>query len=206
MKQLYVCLIVFLLSACSKDKSEDTFKNGQEVQLMVDHRYGSRQDGLSLLPQQKQVSYSLSGFKDRKPGYIYQVKARFKKLANPPQDVADSWFEFIQVISEQRYNGNESFDIDLIQSIVPGGPFIAINKTTDHYQYTTLNLELTIANQTVKDQLAEIWKNQQDIIDSYVQHKQPLQPKWRFAKATVTHDPNNFGHAYLVQKIEFSPL
>jgi len=55
----------------------------------------------------------------------------------------------------------------------------------------------------VKDQLEEIWQNVLEIRENWEANHQSGRPKWKSIRATVTHDPGNFGKAYLVQRIEF---
>jgi len=205
MKYLSLLFFVLFLTACSKDELYGPFKlkNGQEVELLVDHRYASVNESLLILPQNEPAGMSLRGFDSRKPGYTYRVKARLNVNPNPPQDGPDRWFNLTSVISEEKYQGNEPFDILLIQSYVPGGPVITLRKTNDKYEYIQDKLELSYASQAVKDQLEEIWQNSLEIRKDWeLNHKASL-PKWKSIKATVTHDPNNFGKAYLVQRIEF---
>jgi len=205
MKYLSLIFFVLFLSACSKEEVYGPFKlkNGQEVELLVDHRYASANESLLILPQNKPAETSLRGFDDRKPGYNYRVKARLNVNPDPPQDGPDRWFNFIRVISEEKYQGNEPFEIMLIKSYVPGGPGISLRKTNDRYQYIQDKLELTYASQEVKDQLEEIWQNALEIRDSWELNHHVSNPKWKSIKATVTHDPDNFGKAYLVQRIDF---
>jgi len=205
MKYLSLLFFVLFLSSCSKEEVYGPFKlkNEQEVELLVDHRYAAVGETLLILPQNKPAELSLHGFSERKPGYVYRVKARFHIEENPLQDASDRWFNLTQVISEEKYQGNEPFEIMLIKSYIPGGPVITLQKTDGKYYYIQDKLELTYANQEVKEQLEEIWKNVLEIRDNW-QKKQESYPKWKSIKATVTHDPNNFGKAYLVQRIELS--
>lgn len=156
-----------------------------------------------ILPQNEPAGMSLHGFTDRKPGYIYRVKARLNVDPNPPQDASDRWFNLTKIISEEKYQGNEQFDITLIKSIIPSGPVITMGKIDGKYYYINDKLELTYANDAVKAQLEEIWQNGLKIQDDRKNNIQSY-AKWKSIKATVTHDPNNFGKAYLVQRIEFS--
>lgn len=206
MKHLYLLFAVLFFSACSKEELYGPFKlkNGQEVELLVSHRYESTSDALLIMPQNKEVGMSLHGFPERKPGYTYRVKAKLNVDPNPPQDASDRWFNLTKVISEERYSGNESFDILLIKSYIPGGPFLAMGKKEDQYIYIQDKLELTYANQTVKDQLEEIWQHRLDIYQKWKETKETPVLKWRSIKATVKHDPAKFGKAYQVQHIEFT--
>jgi len=205
MKYLSLIFFVLFLSACSKDEVYGPFKlkNGQEVELLVDHRYASVNESLLILPQNKPAEMSLRGFDARKPGYNYRVKARLNVNPNPPQDGPDRWFNFIGVISEEKYQGNEPFEIMLIKSYIPGGPVIILRKTNGKYEYIEDKLELTYASQALKDQLEEIWQNALEIGANWEVNHQQSNPKWKFIKATVSHDPANFGKAYLVQRIDF---
>lgn len=205
MKYLSLFFVVLFLSACAKEEVYGPFKlkNGQEVELLVDHRYESVNETLLILPQNQPAGMSLRGFDDRKPGYQYRVRARLNVNPNPPQDAPDRWFDLTSVISEEKYQGNEAFEILLIKSYVPGGPVISLRKTNDKYEYIQDKLELTYTSQTVKEQLEEIWKNALEIRDNWEINHQQSDPKWKSIKATVTHDSNNFGKAYLVQRIDF---
>lgn len=205
MKYVSLILLIVVFSACSKDELYGPFKlkNGQEVELLVDHRYGAENTSLLILPQNEPIDLSLYGFDSRKPGYTYKVKAKLNVSENPPQDGPDKWLDFSRVISEEKYQGNEAFTILIIKSYVPGGPTINLLKKGEQYEYVPDKLALSYANQTVKAQLEEIWKHQLEIRESW-NNKVSILPKWKSIKATVTHDPNNFGKAYLVSKIEFS--
>lgn len=205
MKYPSLLFLVFFFSACSKEEVYGPLKlkNGQEVELLVDHRYAAVNETLLVLPQNKPAEMSLLGFSERKPGYSYRVKARLHVEKNPPQDGPDRWFDFSRVVSEEKYLGNEPFDITLIKSFVPGGPVITLSKKDDQYQYMQDKLQLTYTSQTVKDQLEEIWQNAMEIREK-AKNQQQSGPKWKSIKATVTHDPDKFGKAYLVQRIEFS--
>lgn len=205
MKYVPLIFFVLFLSACSKQELYGPFKlkNGQEVELLVDHRYSAVDESLLILPQNKPAEMFLSGFQDRKPGYIYRVKARLNANPNPPQDGPDKWFDFVRVVSEEKYQGNEPFEIMLIKSYVIQGPTIFLHKADDKYQYIQDKLELTYTSQEVKGQLEEIWQNALEIRERWELNREQSDPKWKSIKATVTHDPNNFGKAYLVQRIDF---
>ncbi|SHE63943.1 hypothetical protein [Pedobacter caeni] len=206
MKYLYLLCFVILLSSCKKEQAYGPFnlRNGQEVELSVDHRYGAINDQLLILPQNKYAEASLHGFDNRKPGYMYRVKARFHKEKVPLQDAADRWFDFIRVISEEKYQGNESFDIQLIHHYIPGGQSVMLSKENEKYVYIKDKLQLTYSSPEVKTKLEEIWQNVVEMRENWANGKPSAGPKWKFITATVTHDPANFGKAYLVQKIEFT--
>ncbi|WP_406825237.1 hypothetical protein [Pedobacter sp. KACC 23697] len=83
---------------------------------------------------------------------------------------------------------------------MPGGPVIKLSKTGTDYDLIPGKLKLTYADSTVQNELAEIWLNVQEI-----RAKSPKgqRPKWKAIKATVVHDPQQFGKASLVQQIQF---
>jgi len=204
MKYFSFLIISLSLSSCSKDEVYEPhhLKNGQEVELLVDHRYESDDEQLLILPKNQASSLSVHGFSERKPGYVYHVMAKFNVTADLIQDAPDRWFNVTKIISEEKYQGNETFGVSLIKSIVPGGPVIYLTKKDGQYQYIQDKLELTPNSQIVKDQLEEIWLNAKEIRDSWsTREKKEL--KWKLIKATVTHDPDKFGKAYLVHRIEF---
>lgn len=207
MKYSPLLFLVIFLSACSKEEVYGPLKlkNGQEVELSVDHRYAADGETLLIMPKNVPAELSLQGFMDRKPGYTYRVKARFHIEKEPLQDAPDRWFEFSKVISEQKYMGTEPFDISMIKSFVPGGPTIYLTKDGEQYQYIQEKLQLSYANQTVKNQLEEIWQHALEIRERQKKEQKWIAPKWKSIQATVTHDPNNFGKAYLVQRIVFTP-
>lgn len=70
---------------CSK---EDTYgpwelKDGQEVELLVSHRYGAIGDIPLLLPQNASPQLALSAFDEREPSYNYRVKAKMVAYKGP---------------------------------------------------------------------------------------------------------------------------
>lgn len=203
MRKLALLLLTLSFLSCKKEPVYGplNLKNGQEVELLVDHRYGADKDILIKLPENLDAGTYLSGFDQRVPGTNYRIKARFRHLSDPPQDGPSSYFEFVKVINQEQYKGSESFDIQLIVSYIPGGPIIRLNKTGSDYYFVPDKLQFTAANNTVAGQLEEIWQNVKEIRADW---KLGLQPKWKAIKATVTHDPQKFGKAYLVQQIKFT--
>jgi hypothetical protein len=203
MKNVFLLLLTLCVLSCKKSPVYGPFnlKNGQQVELLVDHRYASDKDILLKLPEKQDAESYLQGFDEREPGYNYRVKAIFRHLENPPQDAASAYFEFKNVMSKEQYKGNESFDVQLIVSYIPGGPVIRLNKEGNAYYLIPGKLQLTFNNATVENQLAEIWKNKLEMLTSSLYN--PI-PKWKAIKATVIHDPNKFGKAYLIQQIQFS--
>ncbi|WP_293788730.1 hypothetical protein [uncultured Pedobacter sp.] len=203
MKNLLLLLCTALTFASCK-KSERygplNLKNGQEVELMVSHRYGADNDLLLKLPGNLDAGASLWGFDQREPGYTYRVKAKFNRDEVPLQDGPEYYFVFEKTLSKEQYKGNESFTVQLITSYVPGGPVIRLSKTGSDYYMIPDKLKLTYANSTIQNELEEIWLNAQEIRANAPKGKSP---KWKAIKATVVHDPQQFGKAYQVQQIQF---
>lgn len=202
MKKLFVLFIAFALVSCKKEKGYGplNLKDGQEVELIVDHRYDSDNDQLLKYPSNVDAGAPLVGFDQREPGYSYRVKARFKVYDPPVQDGPSYSFVFEKIISKAQYKGTESFPVQLITSYVPGGPVIRLSKTGNDYYLIPDKLQLTYANSTVQNELEEIWLNAQEIRANW---QKGQRPKWKAIKATVVHDPQKFGKAYLVQQIQF---
>jgi len=181
------------------------FKHGQEVEVFIDHRYGAINDRPLLLSNRETSEYSLQGFDEREPGYTYTVRAKVHIDSNDPpiQDAAPYWLNFLEVINEDKYEGNEPFEIALIQSYVPGGPVIMLRKYENEYHFISEKITLTYNDEEVQEQLEEIWQYNEELRENY-ENKIPLVFRWSAIKATVTHDPENFGKSYLVSNIEFT--
>lgn len=139
MKYMYVFVFLIIFSACSKEEGYGRFnlKDGQEVELSVGHRYGAIGDEPLLLPQNESPHLPLSAFDMREAGYQYKVKARLVAYHGPPIMDGGSGhsLQFLEVISKKKYEGNETFDLSLVRSIVPGPEFIALRKDGDKYIY-----------------------------------------------------------------------
>lgn len=203
MKNLLLLLFTALtIISCKKPEKYGplNLKNGEEVELLVSPRYGADHDLLLKLPGNVDAGASLWGFNEREPGYIYRVKARFNRDDVPLQDGPEYYFVFEKVLSKEQYKGNESFTVQLITSYVPGGPVIRLSKTGTDYYLIPGKLQLTYADSTIQNELEEIWLNAQEIRTNSPKGQRP---KWKAIKATVLHDPQQFGKAYLVQQIQF---
>ena len=201
MKNLIVLFVALSLLSCKKEPVYGplNLKDGQEVELLVDHHYAADRDPLVKLPENINAGSSLSGFLERQAGYSYHVIATFRVNDPGLQDAPAYYYEFKKVISAEKYNGNESFTVQLIIAPVPGGPYIRLNKQGNDYYLIPDKLQLTYADTAVQTQLEEIWQNVQAIRANPTSTR----PNWSRIKATVTHDPNKFGKAYLVQQLEF---
>lgn len=200
-----ILFVVVLLAGCSKEEGYGprNLKNGQEVELLVDHRYRSLDESLLLLPEKQPAEISLYSFLDREPGYNYRVKARMVVEKNPPQDGSAYHLEFLKVLSKEKYDGNESFNVALIQALVPSGPAIILRKQDGHYYFVSEKIELTYQDENIGNQLEEIWQHAKYIGENWKKPGIQEELKWRSIVATVVHDPEKFGKAYRVQAIEF---
>lgn len=203
MKYIYFLFAIIILAACSKEETYGPWnlKNGQEVEVLVSHRYGATNDALLLLPQNKSAEMSLYYFTDREPGYSYRVKAKMISEKVPPQDGPSYHLEYIETLGKEKYEGSESFELELIQSHIPEGPVIVLRKEEGYYLFQS-NIQLTYNEVETGNQLENIWQHSEEI-EQNAKDKISTEPKWRSIRATVSHDPANFGRAYMVSHIEF---
>jgi hypothetical protein len=202
MKRFTILFIAVLFGSCAKEElyGPQNLKNGQVVELLVNHQYGATDD--KLLLSNKDAGASLVGFEERQPGYTYRVKAKFVNTKEPLQDSPSYWFEYLSTVSKDQYKGTDPFEIQLIQSFIPGGPTIQMNKKDNNYYFMGEKIQLTYNTETVKAQLEEIWQNALATRE-YISGGAAQIPKWKSVKVTVVHDQQNFGKAYLVQRIQF---
>jgi hypothetical protein len=203
MKHYILLFLAVALLSCAKEDLHGPLKlkNGQVVELLVNHQYGSTEDRILNSSNQEDAGAALINFEDRQPGYTYRVKAKFVFTEDPPQDGPAYWYEFLNIVTKDKYVGNDPFEIELIQAYIPGGPTIQMNKKGSDYFIRSEKIQLTYANDAVRRQLEEIWQNALEMRNNAA----PSQvPKWKSVKATVSHDPQKFGSAYLVQKIQFT--
>ena len=206
MKYIYFIFAILFLAACSKEQTYGpwSIKNGQEVEVLVSHRYGAINDALLLLPQNKPAEMSLYHFTDREPGYSYRVKAKMIAEKVPPQDGPSYHLQYIKTFRQEKYEGSESFELELIQSYIPGGPVIVLQKEEGQYQFQS-NIQLTYDKVEIGNQLEVIWQHSEEIKQN-AKNEIITEPKWRSIRASVSHDPNNFGRAYKVSHIEFTRI
>ena len=205
MRNLLFLLIVFSFAACSKDEfNPSSPKNGQKADLFVDHYSDVRNQMIFLLPQKNASTLSLGGFQERELGYTYKVKAKVYVSPQPVMDDgANSWFEFVEVISKERYSGTDVFEIGLVYGMGFGGSGgnLAIKKEGDRYTYGAGG-ELRPVNAAVKNQLEEYLAKEKAITNSqeFFEYQQYL---GKLAlKAVVSHDPENYGKGYVVHEIK----
>src|SRR5690625_71923 len=209
MKYLYLFFAFFMLTSCSKeDLGPMGLKHGQEVEVTVDHRYGAIDERHWLLPNKEPLEYNIHGFDEREAGYIYKVKATVHlDRSDPPiQDGTSHWLNFTEIISKEKYEGNEPFDLSLVWSVIPGPNRVWLMKEEGKYMYILRDgsrMQLTYADEKVGGKLEEIWEFNKEIF-RYDSSPSEKGSKWQSIRATVTHDPDNFGKAYLVSHIELT--
>lgn len=209
MKHFYLFIVILAIGACSTENTYGPFKlkEGQEVELLVSHRYGAIDDTPLLLPQNQPPGFPLSPF-DREPGYNYKVKAKMVPYNGPaimdggPSDV----LQYVKTISKEKYQGNESFMLDLIRNPGFGTPIIVLFKESGKYWFGfgSDKTQLTYNNSDIESKLEEIWQHFEEIKRGYQAGQTRVGLKWKSIRATVTHDPADFGKAYRLSKIEFS--
>jgi len=204
MKHILLIVLCLTLLSCKKDPVYGPLglKDGQEVELLVDHRWGGKDDVLLTYPG-KLATYSyLEGFDEREAGYTYRVKAVFHNEAEPLQDGPSFYFKFLKIVNKQPHKDKEVFTIQLIRQGVIGGPTIQLGMKENKYYFIPDKIELTAGNTEVEKSLAEINEYVGKIRSSW-----PASPqfKWKGIQAIVTHDVEKFGTAYKVQQIIFTP-
>ncbi|MBG6236038.1 hypothetical protein IWX76_002619 [Pedobacter sp. CAN_A7] len=204
MKHYILLFLAVALLSCAKEDLHGPLKlkNGQVVELFVNHQYGSTEDRILKLPNKEDAGAALYYFEDRQPGYTYRVKAKFVFTETPLEDSPSYWYEYLATVAKEKHTGNDPFEIEIIQAYIPGGPTIQMNKKGNDYFIRSDKIQLTYANDAVRSQLEEIWQNALEMRNNYLSNQFP---KWKSVKATVNHDPQKFGSAYLVQKIQFTP-
>lgn len=203
MKNIFLFIAGLLLISCSKEKTHGPWnlKDGQEVEVLVSHRYGATDDNLTLTSQNKTAEGSIHNFTNREAGYNYRIKARMAAPAEPPQDGPSYWLEFVKVLSKEKYAGNDPFVIELVQGSM-AGPYILLRKENNQYQFIVGNITLNPATPAVATKLAEIWEYWEQAINPAGDVAPRPEVKWKSIKARVTHDPSAFGKAYLVSDID----
>ncbi|ULT23734.1 hypothetical protein KUH03_32015 [Sphingobacterium sp. E70] len=83
--------------------------------------------------------------------------------------------QFIKIISREKYTGNDSFEISLIHSFIPGPPQIILWKEEDKYLINIgTKIQLSYADKKVGDQLEEIWQYNHKRLTDYSLVSLPL--------------------------------
>lgn len=195
MKHFYLLLTITLLfAACSKDK--DKFdpskpKDGQVLDLFVDH-YISGSDARIFLNanRNERLSTAVEDFTTRELGYTYVIKAKVVAPAQPPIDGPSYWFDYMETIRKDKYEGQDTITLPIYGAVGPF-PAVFVHKAADKYLYT--GGELTPVNDAVKANLdSAIAKARALLMQST-----PAKPGALYVK----HNPDNFGKSYIVYRV-----
>lgn len=206
MRKLIILFIAISLAACSKDEfNPSNPRSGQKADLFLDHYSDVRDRRVFLLPDRSPSPLSLGGFEERQPGYTYKVRAQVYKS---PQVVMDdgvnSWFEYVEVISKEKYTGTEPFEIGLVYPWgFESGGGLAVSKEGELFKYGGGG-NLRPANAAIAQQLESFIVREKDIVNSedYREYREYL--RTLALRAVVSHDPENWGNGYLVHEIKFN--
>lgn len=122
MKHLYLFLAITLVFiACSKDEFDPLKpENGQVVELFLDHYNTVSVSRVFLTTDRKTPLYTyVDKFPERELGYTYVIKA---KVVVAPKDLMDApsyWFDYIETIRQEKYEGQDTFTLPLFGFIAP---------------------------------------------------------------------------------------
>lgn len=193
MKHLYFLLFTTLLfAACSKDKFDPSKpKNGQEVELFVDH-YISGSDARIFLNanRNEHLNTGVENFSARELGYTYVIKAKTVVPAQPPMDGSSYWFEYKETIRKDKYEGQDTIMLPIYGAVGPF-PAVFIRKETDQYLYS--GGQLVPVDNAVKANLDTAIAKAQVLLTQ----SRPAQPGALYVK----HDPDNYGKGYIVYRV-----
>lgn len=199
MKPLYAFLLLLtavFFTACSKNKiNPDNLRNGQEVELFLDHYTTAFRLGVFLnMPGREKIAEPhVANFNEREPGYTYVVKAKVVRPAEPPMDGSSYWFVYLRTIRKDKYTDPTPFQLPLFESAGVGATF-SLRKDGDKFYYGTYLLS------------AADEKAAKDLQTAYDKRPNPADPTtWRDiqTKLQVVHDPANFGKGYQVLTVIF---
>jgi hypothetical protein len=193
MKHIYFLLsFTLLFAACSKDKFDPMKpKHGQVVELFVDH-YISGSDARIFVNanRNEHLSTGVKNFSTRELGYTYVIKARVVAPDEPPMDGPSYWFDYINTISKDKYQGQDTLTLPIYGAVGPF-PAIFVRKETGQYYYS--DGQLAPFDNTVKANLDTAIVRAQELL----MQSPPPQPGALYVK----HDPNNYGKGYIVYRV-----
>lgn len=206
MRNLLILFIALSFVACKKDEFNPLKpKHGQKAELFLDHYRDVNDQRVFLWPEGGPSPLSLREFNEREPGYIYKVKAKVVVSKHEIADGPNSWFELVEVISKEKYENDETFEIGLIAGTLFGS-YLSIKEEEGRLLYG--GLVLNPIDEEVKQQLkAYIQQNEQirtEVTETKNQEKySEYQDYLRklILKAVVSHDPENWGKGYLVHSL-----
>lgn len=201
----FLFIVLAVIAACAKDEFNPLKpKTGQKVELFLDH-YVDVKDERVLLMSKKPSYMSLAGFGERELGYTYKVNAKvYVSEQLIMDDGVNSWFEFLGVISKNKYTSDNSFEIALVYPIgFYSGGNLAVKKEGDLFKYGSSHYILRFVNGNDKDFIeAMLGKEGVATLVNYQEYQEYLQNMG--LKAVVTHDPENYGKGYLVHGLKFN--
>jgi hypothetical protein len=212
---LILFAVLAFIAACSKDEFNPLKpKDGQKAELFVDHYRDVNNQRVFLWPENSPSPLSLREFDERELGYVYKVRAKVVVSKHEIADGPNSWFELVDVISKEKYEAEETFEIGLV-----GGDFFGsyLSIAEDKGQLLYGDLLLNPIDEVIKKQLKEfIQQNAQiyrEIMEAKEEDKQLANQKYAeyqeylrklTLKAIVSHDPENFGKGFLVHSLKFN--
>jgi hypothetical protein len=192
MKHLCFLFAAFLLAACSKDEFDPSKpQNGQEVELFIDH-YTSASDSriFSNTNREEPLYTYIDHFLDRELGYTYIIKAKTVVAPEGLMDGPSYWFDHIQTIRKDKYQGQDTLILPLFGWVAPSNTLYLREEAGKFYygQYT-----LRPADDAVTAALEEGLKEGQEIMTAYRPNSMALH---------VRHDEENYGKGYVVYRVE----
>lgn len=207
MRNVFILFIVLaFITACSKDEFDPLKpRNGQKAELFLDHYVDVKDERVLLLPQMKSSYMSLAGFGERELGYTYKVKAKvYVSSQLVMDDGVNSWFEFLGVVSKDKYTSDEPFEIGLVYPIgFYSGGNLAVKKEGDLFKYGDSGYDLRFVNEENKNFIeAMVGGGGIETFENYQEYQEYLREM--ALQAVVTHDPENYGKGYLVHSLEFN--
>jgi len=119
-------------------------------------------------------------------------------------DGANSWFEYSEVITREKYTGTEPFEIGLVHPLgFESGGGLAVRKDGDLFQYGAGG-NLRPASAEIKQQLEDLLLKEKEIGSSeeYSEYRKYMSKL--DLRAVVSHDPKNWGKGYLVHEIKYN--
>ncbi len=194
MKHFYLLLsFTLLFVACSKDEFDPSKpKNGQEVELYVDHYISGGNQRLFLKDDRDELLYTyVDNFEEREIGYTYLIKAKVVAPDQPPMDGPSYWFERIETIRKDKYQGQDTFALPLFGSAGPF-TFFCLRKDTGNFSYYS-NYPLTAVNDLVQADLEKALVKGPEMLNS---------GGFKVLNIFVKHDPANYTKGYIVYRVE----
>ncbi len=202
----FLFIALALITACSKDEFNPLKpKTGQKAELFLDHYVDVKDQRVLLLPHKESSYMSLNGFGERQLGYTYKVRAKvYVSPQHAMDDGVNSWFEFLGVLSKDKFTSDETFEIALVYPIgFYSGGSLAVNKDGNLFKYGDFGYNLRFVNREDMDFIeAMLGEGGIETFGNYQAYQGYLQ---KIAlKAVVTHDPENYGKGYLVHSLKFN--